>query len=101
MLDSLVVSRTSYSTECSINRIFGSFDRYFGRRAYVIDLLMPATPLISSLSFIILCFECMVIDFDVPGFLAIIADSIFLETSSDFAHCLAVQKNFVLGYSIG
>ena len=47
----------------------------FGWRADVIDLLMPTTLLIRSLSFFVFGFECTAIGFDVSRFLAIMVDS--------------------------
>ena len=37
---------------------------------------MPVTPLISSLSFVGLGFECPAVGFDVSRFLAVVADSV-------------------------
>ena len=37
---------------------------------------MPVTPLISSLSFFVLVFECPTVGFDVSRFLAVVADSV-------------------------
>ena len=56
--------------------MFGSLNNTLGWRVDLVDLLMPATLLIHSLSFIVFVFECLTISFDVFGFLAIIADSI-------------------------
>ena len=76
MHDSSIVSRTSDSIGFSMNSMFGSLDRISAEELIVIDLLMPATLLIRSLSFVVFCFECAEIGFDVSQFLAVNAGSI-------------------------
>ena len=67
MLDSSIVSKTSDLTGFSMDSMFGSL---------VLDLLMLATLLIHSLSFVGFGFECATIGFYVSWFLAIIAGSV-------------------------
>ena len=52
------------------------FRQYFGWRADVVDLRMPATLVISSLSLFISSFEGAVVGLNMSGFLALIASSI-------------------------
>ena len=67
MHDSSIVSRTSDSIGFSMNSMFGSLDRISAEELIVIDLLMPATLLIRSLSFVVFGFECTPIGFGCPG----------------------------------
>ena len=61
-----------------MNKMLGSSVNTSAEESIQNNLLMPATLLISSMSFIIFCFEGVAISLDMTGFLAIVAGLIIL-----------------------